>query len=158
MTELRSKSFRPVPLTLAVMLWPVMLMGCGGDSRVFVVGKVTLDGVPLPRGKILFRPTSGGIPSSGAYIRDGVYRVDSHGGLLPGQYEVRILADKVLPSYVAANGAPESDYAWDRAPKRSIIPRRYNEESTLTVTLSASERNVSCDFELTNKAPDQPSG
>ena len=72
------------------------ISGCGpGDGRLAVSGAVVLDGNPLDGALISFRPsgdTQG--PSSGGSIQQGRYEISAANGLLPGTYDVTIVAMK----------------------------------------------------------------
>lgn len=55
-------------------LWVASAVGCGG-GKATVTGKVTIDGKPLPAGRISFVPSKGGA-GVGADIKDGQYTVE----------------------------------------------------------------------------------
>jgi hypothetical protein len=67
---LRYKCFSRRSFTTSLLiLLPFALVGCGGKGNVS--GTVTLDGKPLPAGKISFLPNKG--PAVTAEIKDGKY-------------------------------------------------------------------------------------
>lgn len=57
---------------LSVLLWAAI--GCGSGGKGKVSGTVTLDGKPLPVGKIAFTPSKG--TGTTGEIKDGQYSVD----------------------------------------------------------------------------------
>jgi len=84
---------REAPLLLAVVLVAPMVGCSGGDGRLAVKGTVTLDGQPLERGSINFRPAPGNqAPSSGGTVRNGEFALPAAHGLKPGDYLVTIQA------------------------------------------------------------------
>ena len=70
------------------------IVGCSrGDGRLAVSGSVTLDGQPLERGSVNFRPAPGNqAPSSGGTIDQGEFTLPTAHGLKPGEYLVTIQA------------------------------------------------------------------
>ena len=67
----------------------------GNDGRQEFSGTVTVDGVPLSRGSVSFRPVDGGQSgSSGAIVEDGQFFVPAAKGLVPGKYTVTVQAYK----------------------------------------------------------------
>lgn len=92
------------PCIKLTKLWPtattVLLLGvtgCGPSNplgRLAISGNVTLDGVPLDRGSIDFRPQQPSGFSSGTVITNGIYNISAHQGLPPGRYTVRIYSPR----------------------------------------------------------------
>lgn len=89
---------------LASALLTVLIGGCGLNSsevdtlpRVPVSGRVTLDGTPLPEGKIQFQPTNAdsGIMAVGE-IKDGAFAIDQAKGPVPGNYRILISSQPVV--------------------------------------------------------------
>lgn len=124
----------------------LLLSGCGGEriERCSVSGSVRLDGQPLAEGTILFSPQAQG-PSAGGEIRDGVFTLSEQEGPSPGPYLVEINAYR-------PTGKTERDAATGETITlaESIIPPRYNRNSTLTVEVKAGEENR-FEFELQSK-------
>ena len=114
-------------LYFAVLAGFVALTGCG-DGMTRIEGTVKLDGQPLADGTITFVPADGQTASAGGPIKNGVYSVEAP----PGSKKVEIQASKVVGERPAYAGDPNS-------PKipitESIIPARYNTETTLTADL-----------------------
>lgn len=69
------------------------LAGCSdsGDGlpRVAVTGKVTVEGEPLAKGAVTFRPDGAGAESSGA-VEGGAFTIPSADGPTPGKYKVSV--------------------------------------------------------------------
>lgn len=61
-------------LTLSCAL-SLFLIGCGGKSEVTVTGEVTIDGNPLPAGRITFYPVEEGVRGASANIENGKYTI-----------------------------------------------------------------------------------
>jgi hypothetical protein len=121
------------------------IAGCARDSYeelglVEVIGRVTLDGQPLPGAKVVFegddKRTAIGVTDSG-----GQYRLmyDSQTpGVVPGPKTVRItLADSDVEGGGASEGAPA---------KAESIPPRYNRQSELRADVSPSNRTFNFDL------------
>lgn len=130
--------------TLACVL--LVSGGCGGEGieRRAVTGIVRLDGKPLPQGTIAFTPVDKG-PSAGGPIKDGAFTLAKDGGPSPGKYRVEVYASR--PS-----GKTERDAATGEtvALTESIIPPKYNRDSTLQVEVTTSGENR-FDFDLQSK-------
>lgn len=130
----------------SVVLFGIALTsGCGGpaNGRLGISGKVILDGTPLDQGIIEFNDVAGELPSAGASIIDGEFRIPDGKGLLPGQYAVAIdSADSDGPTGRAG------PYAM--AIPISRIPPRYNAETTLAAEVTATGVNEFT-FDLSTK-------
>jgi hypothetical protein len=131
---------------LAVAFCSMALVGCGGQGREALEGTVTLDGKPLEKGYITFRPQPGtASPSAGADIADGKFSVASKGGVLPGKFRVEITAsrttDKKIRDRLTGNMVSlEEQY----------IPAKYNNASKLEAEIGASGRQR-LDFAITSR-------
>jgi hypothetical protein len=122
-----------------VVLAAVLACGCGQSSPLVpVTGSVTLDGEPLPRAQVLFRPRNGR-PSFAITDDNGKYALRYTAesmGALPGEHVVSVTT--------AAN-----DDGDDNAAAKESLPARYNSKSTLSVTVDATHRTH--DFDLQSK-------
>lgn len=107
----------------------LLACGCGGDAGpkgVPVSGTVTLNGKPLPEGEVMFEPADGKGAPEQALVKDGTFS----GTVVPGAKKVRITSWR--------EGSGRKDAAMGgAAPKEQFIPKRYNTDSTLTVTVEA---------------------
>jgi hypothetical protein len=133
----------PLFCSAALTLMPLlaaMLAGCGSDSpRVAVEGQVTLDGHPLPSGQIAFIPLgAASAPTAGATIEQGRYQIAADGGPFPGEHRVEIRAfrgtGKKVWDGMGDERAPPSQKRYVEELEQ-YIPRNYNDESTLRVTI-----------------------
>jgi len=122
---------------LAAML-ALVPAGCNGSrgrpALGQVHGRVTLDGKPLARARILFRPDSGVRESTGLTDADGKYVLkyirDDLGGAV-GKNSVRITKQRTPD--------PESE----------ILPERYNRQTTLTADVESGDNEIN--FDLTSQ-------
>ncbi|MFO0906443.1 MAG: hypothetical protein U0939_25785 [Pirellulales bacterium] len=93
----RRRLFRAAASCL--LAWSLAATGCGGDglTRGAVSGQVTLDGKPLPAGRILFtsQGPEGG-PTVSTVIRDGVYQLSAAEGPVVGPQKVEVEIDRQL--------------------------------------------------------------
>ena len=99
--------------------------GCGKDSGVSVVGKVTVDGAPLPLGTVSFRPDASKGNTSphepgGQIDAEGNYRLYTQGkpGAPPGWYRVAVVAAEPID--------PKKPYE----ATKSLVNAKYNSVDT----------------------------
>jgi hypothetical protein len=133
---------------LFLMFFVASLAGCGGDrgpERVVVSGTVTYNGKPIPNGSIRFMPTAASpVPMAGAAIKDGEYKVEAHGGIPVGTHKIEIDAYRVDPAYA------KPDMPTGRGvPRKQYLPKRYNTDSELTITIEPGSPKITKDFALT---------
>lgn len=118
-----------------LLLSTLICVGCGSRSeRAVVFGKVTYDGKIVGDGQIAFIPKTGTkAPRGGSRIVHGEYRVASRGGLLLGEYTVRI------EGFELAEGAepPPAVISFDTIRGKQYLPEKYNSHSELKFTLEA---------------------
>jgi hypothetical protein len=130
----------PQCIVLAIALLVQLMSGCGGDDGLFrqsISGLVTLDGVPLAGGSILFEPTTEASGTAvGATIRQGMFVISRAEGPAPGTYRVRI--------YSSSNAqAPPRKGQGDRAPRPMVerLPAHYNAKSDLRAEVFVDHAN-----------------
>lgn len=76
--------------TILLTLVLTVLPGCGSsDGRLSVVGTAMLDGQPVPRASVSFRPIDHQGSTAGTSLVDGKFTITADHGLLPGRYSVR---------------------------------------------------------------------
>jgi len=123
----------------------VLMSGCGGSVNPKVTGKITLAGVPVKQGTVMFVPEGNGQPATGELTADGsftMYTTNLGDGVAPGKYLVSItaieLTNEALPDAPAA------------ALPKMLIPERYNNHTTskLTFEVGSGKDNVA-NFDLT---------
>jgi hypothetical protein len=138
---------------LALFMGAILLSGCGGDrgpERVIVSGTVTYNGKPIS-GTIRFLPTAdSAVPMAAASIIDGKYKVDLRGGVPVGTHKIAIDAYRA-PAITATPGAVRLPTAGARGvPGEQYLPRRYNLDSTLKITIKPGSQEITKDFALTD--------
>lgn len=111
--------------SLAVMVLALLGTGCGptGPQKITIQGMVTLDGVSLPEGQVVFIPSDPSLGAAGGAIASGVFTVTT----FKGPHKVEVHAEKQLTRPVPPGAPPEEGISFV-----SIIPKRYNEKTTLT--------------------------
>jgi hypothetical protein len=117
------------------------LTGCSKENAGEVVeGTVTLDGQPLPAGRIDFIPVDGQSPTAGAEIKEGKFQAT----VMPGIKRVNITADKVTGQQKAYPGDPNSP-VFDI--KEQYIPARYNNNSELKCEVKSGTNTSNFDLQ-----------
>lgn len=136
-------------LLITTALW--MGTGCGGGGPVYegpqrvpVTGTVKFDGQAVTSGSIMFVPQGTDQAPAGGIIADGNYSIREGIGPNLGKYQVKISwleesGEEIDEEEVDEDGEP----IW--VPKE-LIPAKYNEESELTVEISAGPNTH--DFDL----------
>tara|TARA_R100000750_G_C2332507_1_gene90699 strand:- start:61 stop:492 length:432 start_codon:yes stop_codon:yes gene_type:complete len=130
----------------------LIISGCfGGDGEKIETaafsGTVTLDGQPLEKGVIQFRPgkDASGQPLRGqiteAAINAGQYQLASDQGAVVGENSVVISATKVVGKEMADGVEIEK--------VEQYLPAKYNSETTLTITVTPEDTEHN--FELSSK-------
>ncbi len=139
---------------LALALAP--LAGCGDQSppRVAVTGTVTLDGVPMPSGAILFEPIEGAVgPKAAGPIQGGQFSLAVDQGLVVGRHRVEIWLPEpaeTIPTQPSPGGPAGADRAAhepsqppppNAAAPGTPLPERYNVKSQLRIETRAEGPN-----------------
>ena len=108
-------------------------LGCSKEkaepNRYAVSGTVTLNGQPLKEGRIYFKTVETGA-NDGADIKDGKFAGQSEAG--PKRVEVSSL--RTVPIKGAKPPMPTES-------KEETLPAKYNQQSTLTATVTESGPN-----------------
>jgi hypothetical protein len=144
----RSSPFRR--LTLAASLaGAACLGGCGdgGPERIAVAGKVSLDGRPLPTGKVTFVPLDGATAAV-AEVRDGVFRAEGQAGPAAGRYQVEIVAVEPTGKKIPNPDVPGATLDEER----DLVPERYNARTELVAEVRPGADNA-FEFALTSASP-----
>lgn len=106
-----------------------VLAGCGPDpanTPQDVKGTVSLDGKPLPEGRVYFLPTSGGPPVI-TDVKSGAFELKA----LPGGYKVEV---RMFRDRVPWPGEPHDKQI-------NVIPPRFNTETALSAEVKAGAAN-----------------
>lgn len=116
--------------------------GCADGKPTAIRGTVTLDGQPLERGRIEFRPREQTGPIAAAEIVDGEYE----GMAMEGKKTVVITGGKVVGQrpFTEAPGSPMIEDV------RPLVGTEYNENSRLTCDITRSRTEY--DFALESSA------
>ena len=135
-------------INLLLIVIFLALSGCGGDSgpdRVILTGTVSYQGQPIEKGVIRFIPSAGTKgPTSGAVIIDGAYEAKARGGVPVGTQRVEIRANRPT-----GEPKPKDKQHLDifPDPQEQYLPKRYNDESELTLEVKAGEKTHNFDLE-----------
>ena len=116
---------------LAIAFPALLSTGCGptGPQKITIQGMVTLDGVPVQEGQVVFIPSDPALGAAGGAIADGVFTVTT----FKGPHRVEVHAQKQVTRPVPPGALPEEGITFV-----SIIPKRYNEKTTLTFDVRSS--------------------
>ncbi len=122
------------------------MMGCGSRAESTVSGVVTLDGVALDGGQVVFVPVSGsgGQGATGQIQSGGSYaiQVGQLGGLPAGEYKV--VVQLRAPSVPSGSGGPP-------APGKLLTPDRYRQANTTDLQFVVEPGSNTINLELTSK-------
>jgi hypothetical protein len=137
-------------LTFAIVL--ALFGGCRdqGPERVMISGTVTYQGKQVADGRILFTPTATSqVPSAGASIVDGKYKVSTHGGVPVGTHRIAIEAYRRVP-FTPQPGQPVPRNFLDGKISQQYLPKSCNTASKLEITVEPGSREITKNFDLTD--------
>lgn len=131
-----------------LVLSVTLLSGCGGTYDSTVSGVVTLDGKPVPRGTVAFRPVDKGPSVFGLIQSDGSYslRVGQEEGLPPGEYKVTIAANEESTQKNPESSSPPK-------PGKPITPAWYKSPKTSGLNFTIKKGSNTIDLALTSDPP-----
>lgn len=152
-SELLQSKCRPSAFLLSLVLFPSLLIGCSTGiedqrgERVAVDGIVTVDGVPLQAGRIIYVTNQGaGEVKATASIVQGFYAFTDQNGPLAGKARIEIYPQEMeLEAFELAKSSN---------PKKGVnftdvkIPARYNIRSTLEVDVQPDAESNLFRFDL----------
>jgi hypothetical protein len=135
------------PVERSVLCFVLMLgscsgIGCSGNAKqASINGKVTLDGVAVPKGSIRFIPKDGKSTTAGGIIKDGRYEAT----VPVGSVSVEIYSPKVVGKRkrYETPDSPIDDILGER------MPAKFNKQSKLVREIDG--RSSEVDFELKTK-------
>jgi hypothetical protein len=123
--------------------------GCGksGLDKVVVSGDVTFLGEPIKNGEIYFYPTGNTKgPVSGASVKDGHYEAIGKGGVPLGTHRVVIRGFRAAANSASAAAAAKAGL--EGGIREQYLPAKFNDKSTLEVTISDESASSGVDFTL----------
>ncbi|AMV22131.1 hypothetical protein VT03_29780 [Planctomyces sp. SH-PL14] len=112
------------------------MAGCGGQPqipRIPVAGIVTVDGTPLPKGKVVFTPAEGNASLIAmAQVVDGRFETPEAFGAIPGVQRVEIISTDDGGYAPDDEAAMERWVAGGRKPIKVVrIPKQYQKDGKL---------------------------
>jgi hypothetical protein len=125
---------------LSVLLLAATLVGCSAEKGGGTVkGSVTLDGQPLPAGRILFVAVDQATPAAEGAITAGQFETL----VPPGEKRVEIRAPKVTgkKKMYDTPDSPTVDTVVE------LLPAKYNVNSELKLTVDGSEQEQKFDLQ-----------
>jgi hypothetical protein len=126
-----------------IVLLLATVAGCGssGPPRGAIEGQVTIGGVPLKSGRIMFTPLPPAEgPAASAAIVDGKYRIEQAEGPVVGDHRVAILSEPELGFPIDDDEAYIKNVAGRPLPP-SPIPPAYGHNSQVTTTIKEGDGN-----------------
>jgi len=148
---------RNLALVAYCAVFPTLLAltGCGGSQTSAVSGVVSLEGVPLPSGRIAFQCAGGDLPVLVASIQDGAYL------LAEVPYgKVQATVETFRPArHVRIHNAPSgiqeplmgADVSTEKKGKYVPLSIKYAHAKTSGLATVINAKQQTADFELTNE-------
>jgi hypothetical protein len=143
-----------------VCLAGLLAAGCGGPKIAPVRGRVTVNGQPVPDGKIRFIPEHGR-PAIGSIAADGTYTLTTNkpgDGALVGTHRVSIMATKVGPGSFGEPKSREEELEllkkrhptkWLVAGKVEwLVPEKYSRPETSGLTATVEDKKNEINFDI----------
>ena len=159
-----SRMNHPGNLALSILVTlGIVLTGCSNSSRPAtyrVTGTVTMQGKPVAGAVITFVPTSNeGEAASAITDSEGKYALttwQAGDGARPGEYRVKVSKQEetaVDPSKMVRNVPLEEDQKYvenkkPRPPAKSLVPSKYQDESTSGLSHTVPKGSSTFDIEL----------
>ncbi len=136
-----------------------LLIGCGGsdhDETAIVTGKVTYQGKPVTKGRIVFYPTNGR-PAIGAIQSDGTYSLTTFepgDGALLGNHRVTITASESVGGSPPATGFMDeimkASKGQGQTPGKTVwlVPEKYSNRKSSKLQAEVVSGSNTRDFNL----------
>tara|TARA_R110002111_G_scaffold126741_5_gene191479 strand:+ start:62646 stop:63071 length:426 start_codon:yes stop_codon:yes gene_type:complete len=139
-----------MPLRLLMLALLSTAVGCGSSELSYdkgtVQGTVTVNGEPLPSGKIRFIPEVKTIGKlTAADITDGRYQFDLEKAPAVGSHRIEIIAMRNTGNKIQIPDAPEGTMMEET---EQYIPAPYNTSSRLTLEIKAGENEGNFDLKM----------
>ena len=142
-------------LVFVCVFLPLLLTGCGSSKTGSVTGTVTLDGSPVAKAGVAFRPQDGGRMSTGETNEQGQFTLtcyERNDGAIPGIHDVTVtkfeepkldLPDDAdsLDAAFAASKAPRPKRKW-------LVPEKFSDKSTSGLTFTVERGSNTANFDL----------
>jgi hypothetical protein len=130
-------------------------LGCSpsGPAVVPVTGTVTLDGAPVAKASVMFKPVAGGNPADGETDANGKFSLTTQlekprAGAIAGEYLVTVNGVRAVGTQAAADGtsvdakAPQLEY---------FVPMKYAKPETSNLRQTVTKGMGPVDLKLTTQ-------
>ena len=140
-------------ICLLAALVLLLTSGCGSDYPPLgpVSGKVTVDGEPVPVGRIVFYPSKGR-PAMGTIGEDASYELTTFNpgdGALVGNHTVTIKATRTTGSSGPKNFEEEAQgIQFIHGTTEWLVPQKYSDRSTTPLTAAVKAESNTINFDL----------
>ena len=145
---MKYQALGPVRCFAIMTLIGVFSSGCSssGEPMGTVSGVVSLDGKPLPQGRVIFQNKTTGRPVAGNISAEGKYSV-----VAPlGDAAVLVVAEEPPKEiqYGGNGGRARTDYV----PGKSLVPKKYTDPRSTPLTFGVSKGKTEFEVVLTSSA------
>lgn len=145
-------------LFLVLATLPLLFTGCGSGKTSGVTGTVTLDGQPVAKAGVAFRPQDGGRMSTGETDDQGRFTLtcyERNDGAIPGPHDVTVTKCEETGGADVPEGTDSLDAAFmaskAKAPKiKWHVPEKYSDKSTSGLTFTVEKGTNTANFDLSS--------
>jgi len=142
-------------LVLVCVAFFPLLAGCDNSKTGSVTGTVTLDGQPVAKAGVMFKPVDGGRMSTGQTDEQGKYSLtcyERNDGALPGEHSVAVTKFEQkaakLPPGVSEEDLEFLSAGMQQPKKKWIVPEKYSDSKTSGLTFTVDKGRNTANFEL----------
>ena len=115
---------------------------------MIVSGSVTYNGKPIVDGMIRFVPVqTSSAPTAGAYIINGKYIDDGHGGVPIGLHKVQIEAFRPYKSDRKQDASPPLGLPANDL-REQFLPKKFNSGTSIEIDIPSGARQITKNFDL----------